>query len=65
MGDFIPQTPSLGPCPQTPSSLRAYRSFLSENSINYILIPGIPIVIVIHTKPDESAHKHRQQKRTE
>ena len=33
MGDFIPQTPSLGPCPQTPSSLRAYRSFLSENSM--------------------------------
>ena len=33
MGDFIPQTPSLGTHPQTPSSLRAYRSFLSENSI--------------------------------
>ena len=35
MGDFIPQTPSLGTHPQTPSSLRAYRSFLSENSINW------------------------------
>ena len=37
MGDFIPQTPSLGPCPQTPSSLRAYRSFLSENSMRRYL----------------------------
>ena len=27
MGEFIPQTPSLGTHPQTPSSLRAYGSF--------------------------------------
>ena len=33
MGDFIPQTPSLGTSPQTPSSLRAYSSPLSEKSI--------------------------------
>ena len=33
MGDFIPQTPSLGTSPQIPSSLRAYSSLLSEKSI--------------------------------
>lgn len=27
MGDFIPQTPSLGTSPQTPSSLGAYSLF--------------------------------------
>ena len=34
LGDFIPQTPSLGTRPQTPSSLRAYGSFLSEKSMS-------------------------------
>ena len=33
MGDFIPQTPSLGTSPQTPSSLRADCSLLSEKDM--------------------------------
>ena len=32
MGDFIPQTPSLGTSPQTPSSLRAVLSDLTYSA---------------------------------
>ena len=42
LGDSILQTPSLGTSPQTPSSLRAYSSLLSENSIKHPSKPHIP-----------------------
>ena len=44
LGDFIPQTPSLGTRPQTPSSLRVYSSFLSEKSMRKAVIVFVFIV---------------------